>query len=79
MRYNPGGFLQMASQVAYMVAGESNTTGKIFERTIFNDQHPIYNPITGDRLEPVYFTDEFLGFAENPAVSPGTPLPSLNL
>lgn len=79
MRYNPGGFLQMASQVAYMVAGESNTTGKIFERTIFNDQHPTFNPITGDRLEPVYFTDEFLGFAESPAVSPGTPLPSLNL
>tara|TARA_Y100000034_G_scaffold136628_1_gene214244 strand:- start:2534 stop:4081 length:1548 start_codon:yes stop_codon:yes gene_type:complete len=79
MRYNPGGFLQMASQVAYMVAGESNTSGKIFEQTIFNDQHPTFNPITGERLEPVQFTNEFLGFADNPAITPGTSLPSLNL
>lgn len=79
MRYNPGGFLQMASQVAYMIAGAENTDGKIFEKTIFNDQHPTFNPITGERLEPVPFTDEFVGFAENPAINPGTPLPSLDL
>ena len=37
VRYNGGGLLQMASQVGYMVGG-SNTKGKIFERTIFNDK-----------------------------------------
>lgn len=79
MRYNGGGFLQMASQVAYMVAGRTNTQGKIFEQTIFNDQHPNFNPITGERLKPLLFTDEFVGFADNPALTPGTPLPSLNL
>ncbi|MFM9598141.1 hypothetical protein ACKI1O_53780, partial [Streptomyces scabiei] len=25
------------------------------------------------------FTDEFIGFADNPGLTPGTPLPSLNL
>ncbi|WP_149980505.1 S41 family peptidase [Pseudoalteromonas rhizosphaerae] len=79
IRYNGGGFLQMASQVAYMIAGPANTNGKVFEKTIFNDQHPTFNPVTGQRLEPVMFTDEFVGFAENPALIPGTPLPSLNL
>lgn len=79
IRYNGGGFLQMASQVSYMIAGAANTNNKIFERTIFNDQHPTFNPVTGRRLEPVMFTDEFIGFADNPGLTPGTPLPSLNL
>lgn len=79
IRYNGGGFLQMASQVAYMIAGDANTNNKIFERTIFNDKHPVFNPVTGERLEPVLFTDEFVGFAENPSLNPGTKLPTLNL
>ena len=79
IRYNGGGFLQMASQVAYMIAGPANTNGKIFEKTIFNDKHPTFNPVTGQRLEPVMFTNEFVGFADNPALMPGTPLPTLNL
>ncbi|NNG44084.1 peptidase [Pseudoalteromonas sp. NEC-BIFX-2020_002] len=79
MRYNGGGFLQMASQIGYMIAGAANTNNKIFERTIFNDKHPTINPVTAKPLAPVMFIDEFIGFAENPAVSPGTPLPSLNL
>lgn len=79
IRYNGGGFLQMASQVGYMIAGAANTNNKIFERTIFNDQHPTFNPITGQRLEPVMFTDEFVGFADNPELPPGTSLPALNL
>ena len=79
IRYNGGGFLQIASQVAYMIAGPSNTEGKVFEKTIFNDQHPIINPVTGKRLEPMMFTDQFIGFADNPALTIGTPLPTLNL
>ncbi len=79
VRYNGGGFLQIASQVGYMVAGRANTQGKTFERTIFNDKHPNTNPITGQTLIPMPFTDEFVGFADNPQTRPGTPLPSLNL
>ena len=78
VRYNGGGLLQMASQVGYMVAG-SNTQGKIFERTIFNDKYPNINPITGKALTPMPFTNRFVGFENNPAIAAGTPLPTLNL
>lgn len=38
LRYNGGGYLDIASQLAYMIAGRVNTQGKVFERTIFNDK-----------------------------------------
>ena len=37
MRYNGGGFLYIASELAYMVAGPA-TAGKTFEQLIFNDK-----------------------------------------
>jgi len=50
LRYNGGGELFIASQLAYMIAGPTATNGKIFERTQFNDQHPNADPVTGDPL-----------------------------
>lgn len=79
VRYNGGGFLQMASQVAYMIAGRANTQGKVFERTVFNDKNPNTNPVTGQTLSPMPFTNQFVGFADNPATVPGSALPTLNL
>jgi carboxyl-terminal processing protease len=38
LRYNGGGFLFMASQLAYMVAGNNRTDGKTFETLVFNDK-----------------------------------------
>ena len=38
MRYNGGGLLSVASQLAYMIAGPTATQGKLFERTITNDK-----------------------------------------
>lgn len=38
MRYNGGGLLYVASQLAYMIAGPSNTNGKVFEQLIYNDK-----------------------------------------
>lgn len=38
LRYNGGGFLYIASQLAYMIAGPARTTGKTFERLQFNDK-----------------------------------------
>ncbi|MGB9990128.1 S41 family peptidase [Massilia sp. SM-13] len=37
LRYNGGGLLSLASQVAYMIAGPEPTKGKVFERTLTND------------------------------------------
>lgn len=75
MRYNGGGYLAMASQVAYMIAGPTATAGKTFENIVFNDKHTLYNPVTGELLEPTPFYDTTLGFSS----TPGVDLPSLNL
>ena len=39
LRYNGGGLLAIASQVAYMVAGSAATAGQTFEKYTFNDKH----------------------------------------
>jgi carboxyl-terminal processing protease len=41
LRYNGGGYLSIASEMAYMIAGPANTTNKIFERLQFNDKRNI--------------------------------------
>lgn len=73
IRYNGGGFLAIASELAYMVGG-TNTVGRTFERMNFNDKHPSTNPVTGEPLTPMPFltTTQFV----QPA---GRPLPTLNL
>lgn len=77
IRYNGGGFLAIASQLAYMIAGEANTAGRTFELMRFNDKHPSTNPVTGAPLTPIPFIDTTLG-GDFPA-PPGQPLPSLDL
>ena len=75
IRYNSGGFLAIASQLAYMIAGSANTAGKAFDLLQFNDKHPVTNPITGQPLAPDPFYDVTLGFS----LTAGTALPSLDL
>ena len=76
IRYNGGGFLAIASQLAYMIAGDAATAGRIFEAIEFNDKHPATNPVTGQPLEPLPFIDETTGDFSEPA---GQPLPTLGL
>ncbi len=73
LRYNGGGFLDIASELAYMIGGEA-TTGRTFERIMFNDKHPSTNPITGQPLAPMPF------HATTQIAAPtGRALPTLNL
>lgn len=44
LRYNGGGLLYVASELAYMIAGPGNTNGKIFEHSQFNDKQPTEAP-----------------------------------
>jgi len=50
LRYNGGGYLYIASQVAYMIAGASRTTGvvppKPFESTLFSSKRSAENSTT---------------------------------
>ena len=73
MRYNGGGYLYIASQLGYMIAGEAATAGRVFERLLFNDKHPETNPVTGAPLRPIPF------YSETVAAPSGLPLPTLDL
>ena len=75
IRYNGGGFLDIASEAAYMIAGNARTSGKTFELTVFNSKHPTTDPVTGQPLAPLPFQSTASGFSA-PA---GQPLPTLNL
>jgi carboxyl-terminal processing protease len=73
IRYNGGGYLDIASELAYMIGG-SNTLGRTFERQVFNDKHPTTNPVTGRALTPTPF------HTTTQILSPtGQGLPTLNL
>lgn len=74
LRYNGGGYLDLASELAYMISGNM-TTGQTFERLVFNDKNPNTNPVTGQALTPTPFHTTARGFS----VAAGTPLPTLNL
>ena len=40
VRYNGGGYLAIASELAFMVASPAATTGTVFERLLFNSKNP---------------------------------------
>jgi carboxyl-terminal processing protease len=75
IRYNGGGYLDIASEVAYMIAGPTPTAGQTFERTVFNDKYPSRNPVTGEALTPVPFHATSQGFSG----PQGQALPTLDL
>jgi len=70
LRYNGGGLLAIASEVAYMIAGNVPTAGRTFEQLQFSDKHRSVNPVTGAPLTPMPFLN---------SSSTGQPLPTLNL
>jgi carboxyl-terminal processing protease len=75
IRYNGGGYLDIASEVAYMIAGPSATAGQTFELDQFNSKYPTTNPVTNTALTPLGFHSTTQGFT----VTAGAALPTLNL
>ena len=75
LRYNGGGWLAIASQLAYMIAGPGPTAGQTFEEIQFNDKHPVFDPVTGELLTPLEFLDAAIGFSAPEDLA----LPSLDL
>ncbi|WP_346837340.1 S41 family peptidase [Microbulbifer sp. SAOS-129_SWC] len=76
LRYNSGGYLYIASQLAYMIAGDMPTAGQPFEQVVWNDQHPTTDPVTDQPLQPMPFYTVTSG---NVGTQADLPLPSLNL
>jgi hypothetical protein len=75
IRYNGGGYLEIASEASYMIAGPGPTAGMTFELTQFNSKHPTIDPVTGATISPMPFYSQTLGLS----AAPGTGLPALNL
>ena len=71
MRYNGGGLLAVASELAYMVAGPQATSGKVFEQSKYNDKTK--------PQPPQLFASKALGYTAPVSVKPGTVLPYLGL
>ncbi len=71
MRYNGGGLLYVASELAYMIAGPSATSGKTFERLQYNDKTATQAPIE--------FRSAAYGFSAPNPIRAGTALPYLGL
>jgi hypothetical protein len=75
LRYNGGGYLDIASEAAYMVANPTLTSGRTFEKLVFNDKHPTTDPVTGRTLTPTPFHTTSQGFSG----AAGRALPNLAL
>jgi hypothetical protein len=75
IRYNGGGFLDIASELAYMIAGPGPTAGQPFDQITFNSKYSATNPVTGQPNTPTPFHTT----AQNFSTPSGTSLPYLGL
>jgi carboxyl-terminal processing protease len=73
LRYNGGGYLAIASELAFMIAGPTTTANKTFDQIQFNAKYPTMDPVTGDPITPTPFLDTSV-FQQMPM-----PLPHLDL
>ena len=72
LRYNGGGYLDIAASLGYMIAGPARTSGKTFERLAFNEKNP-FGYSASDLTTPFYSTGQ--GFS----LPSSSVLPTLNL
>lgn len=76
LRYNGGGYLYLASELAYMVAGPAHTSGQVFEQLRYNSKRTADNS-SADARTPFYDTSCFLDGSFS--CSRQAALPTLNL
>jgi len=75
LRYNGGGYLFMASQLAYMIAPAARTAGKTFERSMYSDKRAAASKSPSSNMP---FLSTSSGVAGTGTL-PNTPLPNLAL
>ena len=76
LRYNGGGYLDIASELAYMIAGPARTGdgSSTFEQIQFNSKYPGTDPVTGASTSTLFHTT-----TQDFSMAAGTPLPHLDL
>jgi len=72
LRYNGGGYLDIASELASMISSSATTASATFEAESFNNKNP-FNFTAAEDITPFWQTSQ--GFS----VPAGEPLPHLNL
>jgi hypothetical protein len=78
MRYNGGGYLDIASEIAFMIAGPGPgpgpgpTSGEVFEQQIYNDRNPF-------QLTAAQAITPFHAVAQGFSLTSGSDLATLNL
>jgi carboxyl-terminal processing protease len=79
LRYNGGGYLTIAAELGYMVAGVMSE-GRVFDELTFNDKYTERDPINNNIIDPSRFESTAAGFdAPNNPTPAGTALPALGL
>jgi C-terminal processing protease CtpA/Prc len=75
LRYNTGGYLYIASQLAYMIAGPARTAGRTFQKLGYNAKR------TDDNARPAtpFLDTSCIPNAEFTACTQDAPLPTLGL
>ena len=76
LRYNGGGFIYLAAQVGYMIAGSQRSANRVFERLRFNDKRTADN---NDPENSFPFINVTVAPFPNSGVARNQPLPQLNL
>ena len=76
LRYNAGGAWEIASQIAYMIAGPNATSGQTFFFKQPNNKHPSIDPNTKETLTPKPFLTKASG---KYSAAKDTAYPYLNL
>jgi carboxyl-terminal processing protease len=77
LRYNGGGYLYLASELAYMIAGPSKTSGKVFEKLTYNAKRSAETN-SANSTTPFYDTSCILSSSTGNCTNV-QPLPTLNL
>lgn len=75
LRYNGGGALYIAIELASMIAGPDTTRNQVVGSLQYNDKHPTINPFDGSLIQPFPFFTHTPDFSETPNVR----LPNLDL
>lgn len=76
LRYDGGGYLDIASELAYMIAGPARIGSAYFDKISFNSKYPTIDPVTRQTITPTPFESTASGSFSAPA---GTALPHLDL
>jgi C-terminal processing protease CtpA/Prc len=71
LRYNGGGYVDLASELGYMIAGAARSSGRVFESYQYNDKRI-------DENRSVFFLEATTG-SEGSGTTPNQPLPQLDL